>query len=139
MQVLASGNGRSNCFVIDGMKFLMELGFTEENVTAEAVAEALFNLSEEERNNLFSKCNITSERELLKYFGNEVIINKPLLLPEIFDTQEFRDYTPFEEKYFERTPEAIKKELKYEKNPMRIKQLNQELTAAYRSLKGKWF
>lgn len=139
MQVLASGNGRSNCFVIDGMKFLMELGFTEENVTAEAVAEALFNLSEEERNNLFSKCNITSERELLKYFGNEVIINKPLLLPEIFDTQEFRDYTPFEEKYFERTPEVIKKELKYEKNPMRIKQLNQELTAAYRSLKGKWF
>lgn len=34
-----------------------------------------------------------------------------------------------------RPPEVIKKELKYEKNPMRIKQLNKELNEAYRNIR----
>lgn len=36
-----------------------------------------------------------------------------------------------------RPPEVIKKELKYEKNPMRIKQLNKELNEAYRNIRRK--
>lgn len=31
----------------------------------------------------------------------------------------------------ERTPEEIKKEIKHEKNPMRLKQLNKELNSSY--------
>ena len=35
-----------------------------------------------------------------------------------------------------RTPETIKRDIKHEKNPMRLKQLNQELNASYKFYKG---
>ena len=36
-----------------------------------------------------------------------------------------------------RSPEEIKKDIKYEKNPMRIKQLNKELNESYKVYKRK--
>ena len=36
-----------------------------------------------------------------------------------------------------RTPEAIKKDIKHEKNPMRLKQLNQELNKSYKIYKTR--
>lgn len=36
-----------------------------------------------------------------------------------------------------RPPEEIKRDIKYEKNPMRLKQLNQELNASYKFYKRK--
>ena len=35
-----------------------------------------------------------------------------------------------------RTPETIKRDIKHEKNPMRLKQLNQELNSSYKFYKG---
>ena len=35
-----------------------------------------------------------------------------------------------------RTPETIKRDIKHEKNPMRLKQLNQELNMSYKFYKG---
>ena len=36
-----------------------------------------------------------------------------------------------------RTPVEIKKEIKYEKNPMRLKQLNQELNESYKAYRKR--
>jgi len=35
-----------------------------------------------------------------------------------------------------RTPETIKRDIKHEKNPMRLRQLNQELNMSYKFYKG---
>jgi hypothetical protein len=37
-----------------------------------------------------------------------------------------------------RTPPEIKKDIKHEKNPMRLKQLNKELNESYKFYKRKW-
>ena len=41
-------------------------------------------------------------------------------------------YQMLDELYYVRTPEEIKKQIKHEKNPMRLKQLNRELNESYK-------
>ena len=46
-------------------------------------------------------------------------------------------YQMLTELYYVRTPEEIKKQIKHEKNPMRLKQLNRELNESYKVYKKK--
>lgn len=139
MQVLISGEGNGKSLVINGKKLLEKLGLDENNLTSEMVAEKLLQLTNEEREALFFECSVCSRIDLLKMLDAEVEIVSPfpILDEKILKFNQEELFLPYED-YFERTPEVIKKELKYEKNPMRIRQLNQELTAAYKSLKGRW-
>lgn len=46
-------------------------------------------------------------------------------------------YQTLTEMYYVRTPEEIKKQIKHEKNPMRLKQLNRELNESYKVYRKK--
>ena len=59
----------------------------------------------------------------LKEFYNEIYSK----LKKLYDP-----LTRFISVYSCRTPETIKKDIKHEKNPMRLKQLNQELNKSYK-------
>lgn len=54
--------------------------------------------------------------------------------------RELQENLPTFEMYEVRPPEEIKKQIKYEKNPMRLKQLNRELNDSYKVYrkKRKW-
>lgn len=61
-------------------------------------------------------CALNRMCEKVFEFSAEMISTVNEVLPEIM----------------QRTPEEIKRDIKYEKNPMRLKQLNRELNASYK-------
>ena len=128
MQILACRNGEQK-LVIDAMKLITKLGLEIETLTAEDVRNALINLSEEERENLFTECSIFNN-----YFDIEKASRPTLLTENCFKMPKERDiYEIFERNHpIPRVPAEIRKDLRYEKNPMRKTQLNQELTASCR-------
>ena len=131
-EIFGGSNGEKK-LVIDAVKFIAELGLNIETLTAEDIKDSLMKLSEEEREELFTKCSIFSD-----YFDLVEKSRSTLLAEGCFRlVDEERNYFDIidREKRHIRVPEEIKKDLKYEKNPMRKKQLNKELTESYRYFK----
>ena len=60
----------------------------------------------------------------------EVMKNLEELSRNVSESMEFV-FDELDLKNMERTPEEIKKEIKHEKNPMRLKQLHKELNSSY--------
>lgn len=129
--VFIEENGQGK-LAIDGIKLLASLNVDIEVVTSEEICDKLLALSNEERIELFNSCLVEPasiypfEEKSKEYY--ESIFSHKLLKEE---------YNPFKpmEPYFCRPPETIKKELKYEKNPMKKKQLNRELNDSIKYFK----
>lgn len=61
---------------------------------------------------------------------DEIIENLKPIIENVSKSMEIIFYD-LDLENMERTPEEIKKEIKHEKNPMRLKQLNKELNSSY--------
>ena len=132
MQILISGNEKK--LLIDGDKFLKNLGL-DSKIKLESfdISEKLLEMDEEKRKELFNSCIIKETEVSLKgrFFNTEEILKN-----EEKKNHEFKKDLNKEFKNLSvRTPEEIKRELKYCKNYIRRKQLNKELTISYKYFK----
>ena len=144
MQIIAIGRDKSS-LLINAKMLLEKLGLDEDTLTADEFCNALLNLTDEERENIFTGCSDVPREvlHLIEGFHLRDISfyedGLPHLNPEIFKMEQrncFDDFYEMNHQYC-RTPEEIKRNLKFEKNPMRIKQLNRELTDSCRFWKWK--
>lgn len=74
---------------------------------------------------------------LLGYYVNEMVLSLSESMRKIVSAgiQLFENLYDIEK--LPRTPVEIKKEIKHEKNPMRLKQLNRELNESYKTYRKK--
>ena len=130
MAIIAISGGEAKV-AIDGKRFLDLLNLDEKIVTAEDISEKLLSLSDEERAKIFNEC-IVEDSEAFE------ILNRTKKDYEDIFSMPSNDEFFYHDNLGYRPPSEIKKELKYEKNPMRIKQLQKELNNSLVCLKRGW-
>ena len=113
--------------VIDGNKFLARIGITGDGFTSEDIKNALMEIGKDELDGILVECSI----------GDDTCLHHRMmtLADSIKDTK-IDDSNSFSEGFLYSTEVDLKKQIKYERNPMRRTQLQRELSTM-NSWKGK--
>lgn len=113
--------------VIDGNKFLARIGITGDEFTAEDIKNALMKIGKDEVDVILVECSI----------GDDACLHHRMMtLADCIEDIKKDESHSFSEGFLYSTEVDLKKQIKYERNPMRRNQLQMELSTM-NSWKGK--
>lgn len=106
--------------IVDGEKFLAKIGISGKGFTSEDIRDALMKLGKGEVEAILVECSVQTDRS---FFHNDFSFAD--LMNTTVDSCLFKPEECIENMY---TEPQLKRLIKYERNPMRKKQLQRELS-----------